>query len=250
VLRLWPEQVTVGLFPGRSWIRRHGKMTELASSEPADIAGLAITFDALLAQAAPLHGARLDLVVSNQSARIVALPWQPKLRSQSEWQIYAQAAFDIGGMPLNDSWVCVPAMRRYGEQGLACALPVAWLAALEKTAQHHGARLRTVLPLSAAAYWSPRRWMAAVGSSWLLLEETDHATLLCFNGRRSTIYDTQPAANERGLRQLIQRCLLTGAPARAAVWCAPGSPIVAVLEAVLPDATVQLLSHDYWDRHA
>jgi len=250
VLRLWPEQITVGLFPGHCWLRRRGRSSGQPSAAQAEVGALVQAFDDLLAETTPLRGARLDLIVSDRTARIVALPWQVRLRSKAEWQAYAHAAFDANGTPLDESWVCVPAVRRFGEQGLALALPIAWLTELEEAARRHGATLRTVMPLSAAAYWSPRRWMAAKGPSWLLLEEEERASMLCFDGGRSVAYDSQPALDASGLRQLLQRRMLTGGPVRAAAWRAGGEAHVDVLKALVPEADVHQLSVDYWDRHA
>lgn len=250
MLRLWPEQITVGLFSDRCWLRRGGKTSDLTGLAEMGIPALAGAFNALLAGAGPLRGARLDVIVSDRAARIAALPWQEKLRSKLEWHAYARAVFESSGLPADDRWICAPAVRYFGEQGLAAALPAALLAVFEEAANNHGARLRTVMPLSCAAYRSPRRWMAGSGSSWLLLEERDHATLLCFDGRRSIAHDTQPIFDENGLRQLLQRRLLAGAPARVAIWRAGKSPHGGTLETFTPDAAVSALPYDYWDRHA
>lgn len=250
MLRLWPEQITVGLFAGQCWLRRRGKSSTLPNSGQGDIGALVQAFDLLLEQAAPLRGARLDLIVSDCVARISALPWQARLRTKAEWQAYARAAFDANGMPLDEGQVCAPAVRRYGEQGLALSLPVAWLAGLDEAARRHGARLRTVMPLSAAAYWSPRRWMPDKGAAWILLEDEGSASLLCFDGRRSVAHDTQPALDERGLRQLLQRHLLIRAPSQVAVWGAGKASSTAIQEVFGPDVSIRNLSHDYWDRHA
>lgn len=250
MLRLWPEQITVGLFAGHCWLRRRGKSSALQNSRQVEIGALVQAFDALLEQAAPLRGARLDLIVSDRVARITALPWQVRLHGKAEWQAYARASFDANGMPLDQEQICVPAVRRYGEQGLALALPVAWLAELEETAHRHGGRLRTVMPLSAAAYWSPRRWMPSKGAAWILLEDEGSASLLCFDGRRSVAHDTQPALDGRGLRQLLQRHLLTSTPSQVAVWGAGSTSEAAILQAIGSDVSIHKLSHDYWDRHA
>lgn len=250
MLRLWPEQVTVGLFPGHCWLRRRGRSSPGIDTAQAGTDSLAPAFDSLLAATAPLRGARLDLVVSDRAARIAPLPWQERLGSRSEWEAYARAAHDAAGMALDGGWACVPAVRRYGEQGLALALPVGWLATLEEIARRHGGRLRTVMPLSGAAYWSPRRWMPAKGTSWLLLQESEQVTLLSFSGRSSIGYDTQPALDARGLRQLLQRGQLAGSPTRAVAWRTGGEPQIDVLQAIVPEAGAIALPTGYWDRHA
>lgn len=249
MLRLWPEQLTAGLFPGHCWLRRRGQETVHAAANEDVPHVLTAALETLFAQAAPTRGAVLDLIVGDGPARIASLPWQARLQSKQEWQAYALATFDAAGTPLDGSWVCTPAMQRYGELGLAVALPSDWLQALEHTARLHGVRLRSVVPLSLAAYRAPRQGRAK-GQRWLLLQEERRAALWCFDGGRSIAYDTQPVAGPQGLRQLLQRRLLVAEPAHIAVWRVGSAPDMQPLAAMAPGVPADVLPADYWDRHA
>lgn len=250
MLRLWPEQITVGLFPGHCWLRRRGQATALATDAAAGPAVLAAVLDTLLAQA-PVRGARLDIIASDTVARIVGLPWQEQLRTESERHAYALAAFSQAGMPVEQDWACTTAFRRYGELGLGIACSSAWLGQLEAIAQQHGCRLRTVLPVSAAAYWAPRS-MLGKERAWLLVEEGSHTAALRFDRGRLAAYDVQPTGNDaRGLERLLRRlALAAGAPSLVAAWRLHGEPPTAALRAVAPEAAVKPLAAHYWDAHA
>jgi hypothetical protein len=250
VLRLWPEQITVGLFPGHCWMRRHGKHIPLDIERLADASALAAALDTLLGMQ-PVRGARLDIIASDKMARIVGLPWQEQLRSEPERYAYALAAFTHAGMPVDESWVCSTAFRRYRELGLGIACRVQWIEQLEAIAQGHGVRLRTLVPVSLAAYRAPRKALGK-GSAWLLVEEGDRAASLCFDGGRLSAYDAQLTGGEpQGLKRLLLRqALAAGEPDMVSMWRVDGEPRSALVSAMAPDALVKPLAHHHWDVHA
>lgn len=249
MLRLWPEQITVGLFPGHCWLRRRGRTAPLRIGKDASPGVLAEAFDTLLGQA-PVRGARVDIIASDTVACIIGLPWQEQLRAEAELQAYALAAFSQAGMPLDQSWVCTTAFRHYRELGLGIACPAAWLEQLEGIAQKHGCRLRTVAPVSAAAYRAPRKALGK-GVGWLVMEEGGHAASLCFRAGRLVAYDVQPGGDAQGLERLLRRQLLAvDAPAVVAAWRVDGAPAAAAIGTAAPDAVLRPLPLHYWDLHA
>ncbi|UGQ48742.1 hypothetical protein [Massilia endophytica] len=248
MLRLWPERITAGLFPGACWLRRGGKSA--AAETASDTAGLLEALDGLLQEAKPGR-AQLDIVVSDSLARVIALPWQDKLDTQAQWEAYAAASYAGHGLELDAGWVSHAAFRHFGESGIASAMPRSFMEKLESLAAAHGCRLRTVLPVTAAAYWSPRsRVKGARG--WLLIEERAQASLLCFERGRLKAMDTQPCSADphRALTQLLRRAALRhGEPATLNVWHLDGEPSAAVVGECLPQAAVRELPRHYWDDH-
>ncbi|MGB9992920.1 hypothetical protein [Pseudoduganella rhizocola] len=250
MLRLWPEQITVGLFPGHCWLRRRAQVTPLDISGEANAGVLAAALDTLLGQA-PVRGARVDIIASDTVARIVGLAWQEQLRTEAERHAYALAAFTHAGLPLDEDWACTTAFRHYGELGLGIACPAAWLAQLEFIARQHGCRLRTVLPVSAAAYWAPRRALGK-GRAWIVTEEGGRAAALSFSSGRLAAYDAQPAGGDgRGLQRLLRRqALMAGTPELVVAWRVSGELDGAAISAAAPEAALKPLPLHYWDVHA
>lgn len=250
MLRLWPEKITVGLFPGHCWLRRRGQVSTVETNINADAGALVSALDALLEKAKG-RGANVDIIVSDKMARIVALPWQDQLRGEAERHAYALAAFGYAGVSVDDSWVCSTAFRRHCEQGLGIACRAEWLEQLEAIVQHHGNKLRTAMPVSVAAFWAPRNALGK-GRSWVLVEECDRVASLSFNGGRLDGYDAQPTAGDtQGVMRLLRRQVLTtGLPTMISAWRVDGELRSSLFEVLAPEAKVNSLPRHYWDIHA
>jgi hypothetical protein len=243
---LWPERITAGLFPDACWLRRGGKAV-FAEAEPD---GLLAALDGLLKEANASR-AHLDVVISDSLARVIALPWQDKLDTQPQWEAYAAASYAGHGIELDSNWASHTAYRHFGESGIASAMPRTWLESLEALAATRGCRLRTVQPVTVAAYWSPRRPLKA-SRSWLLIEEGGLASLLCFEHGRLKAVDVQPGSvdAERALAQLLRRAALRqGEPAAVNIWHAGGEPSLRIAAECLPQATIRALPQHYWEDH-
>lgn len=250
MLRLWPEQITVGLFPGNCWLRWRGQSSTFMTDADAGASTLASAFDTILGQAGA-RSARVDIISSDKVSHIVGLPWQEQLRTETERYAYALAAFNHAGISVDADWVCTTAFRRYRELGLGIATPAAWLEQLEAIARNRGCRLRTVLPVSAAAYWAPRKQLGD-GSAWMLLEEYGRLTSLCFERGELAAYEAQPVSGDMpGGERLLRRQLLTmKTPALVATWKVGAEPCTTALKAIVPEARIHSLDAYYWDAHA
>ncbi|WP_323141137.1 hypothetical protein [Massilia phyllosphaerae] len=49
--------------------------------------------------------AGVDVVVSDSQARILYLPWQNKLHSEAQREVYAHGCFEQAGQPLDGDWL-------------------------------------------------------------------------------------------------------------------------------------------------
>lgn len=192
---LWPEKITLGIFPGACWLRGQG--TTVMGPPAADSGeALLAALDLMLAQWRGQRRTRIvvDAVVSDAIGVTTVLPWQADLKLASQWEAYARVLFEAQGRPVETGWVVQPGYRRYGAPGFAVAMPGAWLASLAECVAGHGGRLRSALPVSALAYWSD----SSQGSqaSVLLLHEDKRLTALVYFGKRFQTMDVQPVMDD------------------------------------------------------
>lgn len=244
---LWLERRALGIFPGRTWLYT-GRL--LVSPPTGAVAGVELA-DMLLAQRPaprwwPLH---LDVTLSDEMARMVVLPWQDTLRTAAQQMRYAEACLEDVGVTVAAGWAMQYGYRRHGKAGMAYALPVAELERLKTLAAAHHLRLRSVLPVAAAAYW--RYPLAQRRAALLLLAEAGRYTSLRFEHGALAAVDVQPARAERdlALRRLMRRSQMqASAIERIGIWsfdggAVPGEP----LAASYPDAVLQTLDHRSWE---
>jgi len=249
---LWPETITVGLFPGASWLQR-GSGTARVDVEPhAGAQQLLAALEALLAsQEKPLRkGTRVRLLVSDSVAAVAVLPWQDLLETQDELGAYARNHFGQQGLQIGDEWALHTAFRHFRAEGLAYALPQHWLAAVLELLGGRALRLDCALPVSAAAYWKLGGGRASAAPGLLLLREHGRVTAQVRQGRRLLGTDVQPVAGAEGhaLTRLLRR-IAAAHPAVAQVdtWCAAGDGFgEEAVAACFPDAQVRALPHRCW----
>lgn len=211
---LWPETIYVGLFPGHCWLQ-HGRSGTVqpfpqSQSQPFDGTALLRALETMLdVQDNKLcKGARLNVTVSDSMALIAALPWQDALRRREELYVYAQAFFKKMGMVIDNDWILQPEFHQYRAMGLAYALPRAWLIELAKLVGESGLKLKTVLPVSAAAYCRQKQHRQE-GQTLLLLQEVHRHSAMIYGRDGLLGYDVEPltlSAKASGLRLLKRVC--------------------------------------------
>lgn len=252
---LWPEYVTLGVFPGACWLQRGGVAevpAEAVVSPAADNCLDAV--DALLERHAGSLGrrARVEVVVSDTLGRTIALPWQAGLTSSSETRAYARMLLEAQGGLDGPSWSVQAAYRHFGAPGFGAALPEDWLNELAQRLSARGLRLRGALPLSAVAYWQTGRM--ANGDSLLLLEEGSRITALVYRNRRLRMIEVQPvygdsAESGERLCRRVQALYGAGAVRDAVLWSlSDGEALSSAVRRCWPDAGVQRLPLGHWRR--
>lgn len=204
---LWPDQIAGGLFHGQCWLARKGVEKSIVPLTRDDAP------DALLAALSTLldeHGAsvrkgtRVSLVVSDSLAALMPLTWHANLRTQQEIDAYARACFQKRGEEIDAAWIMQAAFRRYGEMGLAYALPRVWGEALVMQLTARGLVLDRVLPLTAQAFWKAKCHVVN-GHEVLLLREANRTGAIVFGANGLLEIDAETGA---GQPQVSERRLL------------------------------------------
>jgi len=232
VSRLWLERRTLALFPEQSWLQL-GKQQWTGAGIGADAASCFAAADALLShsQNKSRLRPRLDVLLSDEAASVIALPWQDGLRTSAQQLCYAEACLEDAGMR-GHGWAVQYVFRRYGCDGMAFAVPTDRLEQLVTLATAHRLRLGSVLPVSAAAYW--RQPLRSRAASLLILQEPRRFTSLQFAERRLASVDVQPIVDDKemALRRLLRRVQIQ-APAMTEVrtWSAIATLNIAPLVA-------------------
>ncbi|MET0264250.1 MAG: hypothetical protein ABW202_01430, partial [Duganella sp.] len=133
----------------------------------------------------------VDIIVSDASARTVALPWQEQVSSGAQMRSYARALLESRNAIGGDAWTVNAGFRHFRHAGLGVALPTALLVRLQDRLSPQGMRLRRVLPLSAVAYW--QAGMKRIhGQAILFMEEGTRTTALIYRAGRFHAIDAQP----------------------------------------------------------
>ncbi len=244
---LWLDPWRAALMPGRSWLQQGRRAPDFAGTGfAAEADELLAALQSLLVALPARRGRRqvIDLVVSDSVAAVVPLPWQEHLTTPAEWHAYAQMCFERQGLIINAQWVMQTAYRQHGVAGIAYALPADWLRKLLTLLSDHGLRLRTVLPLSAAAYWRQRQAHKAATTVLLLCEARRISALTYIAGRFSGM-DVEPMLDNAvvAASRLLRRVQSGTGPINVVQqW----SGEAAWVQACLPQAAVALLPHDIW----
>lgn len=256
--RSWLERRALGIFPAHSWlyVGRQAITTpphaDSAVASGADTHGEA---SSLLAAAPAGRWWRpaLDVTVSDASARAIVLPWQAGLRTGSQQLRYAEACVEEAGASVASGWVVQYCYRRYGQAGMAYALPGGLIEQLQALANDHGLRLRSVLPAAAAAY--SRTGLVSNVDALLLLAEAGRLTALRFERGVLAGIDVQPCGADKALalRRLIRRVQANQATlARIASWSSAETSVDRDLlqesiGASYPGVPVEFMAHRSWE---
>ncbi len=203
MLRLWPERFTALVSPDACRLFGAGGR-EVGRSTPAS----APVFDVMdglnrILDAGALRGrAQIDLIVSDGVARSIPLPWQDNLRSEEQYEAYARACFDQAGFELEGEWIVQVAYRHFRGVGVGYALPRPLVMDVRNRLLERGIRLRSIMPMSAHAYW--RNACGARGTrSILVLREWGRLSALMFDGTACAGIHVQPMGS--GLSDAARR---------------------------------------------
>jgi hypothetical protein len=250
VLRLWPEEIQIGLFSDHCWLRkgRSGAVRDYPVESSDGALPLLRMLEAMLDDAANAvqAGSSVVLTVSDTLAAIVALPWQDSLRRPEELKRYARILFERNGTEIGSDWAVHGEAAGYESLGLAYAFPHSWLSDLEQIVVSRSLRLLRVLPASGAALHL-RRGSLGVGHTLFVLKEQRRASVLSYVDGALASFDVEPAtastddAMLRLLRRTSARC---GPVARVTEWRAqpgPHVPPFGVVTTELPDAGFTML---------
>ena len=252
---LWPEYLTLGVFPGACWLQpASGPMVAAAEIDrAAPHVDMLDAVDALLERRAGGWGKRasVEVVVSDTVGLTVALPWQENLSAPEQVRAYARVLLESQHAIDGKAWTVDAGFRHFRSMGVGVALPEEWLARLTERLALRGLRLRGVLPVSAVAYWQARS-LAARGQTVLLLEEGTRATALVYRDKRLHAIDAQPLlgdAGEGGERLCRRLQALYGEVRDVALWSLSDSELLAgAVKRCLPDVSPVKLPVGHWRR--
>jgi hypothetical protein len=250
---LWPDRFSAGLFGDASWLTKSGRLSSDASrQEGLQAEGSLDALEMLLDRVAGTARGRatLDLLVSDSQARSIILPWQASLTSPMELRGYAHACFARNGLAMDEGWVLQQGFRRYGKTGFAVAVSRPWLEQLAQRAEARRIKLRSILPVAAAAYWHPKRQVVG-NKTLLLLADQAQCTALTMEYGSVSAFDTQPVLGDAtaAITRLLRRRQATS-PDVVHVSCwhpGAGSFDTGAVTHAMPQASVQVLPRHYWE---
>ena len=255
MLRLWPDTVNIGLFPGYCWLQ-HRSLSAPAlcpSSPKSGAANLLQTFSSMLANPALRlrQGDTLAITTSDDIAALCSMPWQANLHTFDELEMYASMCFEKNHKTVDAAWVVHSAFRHFGSTGMAYALPRTWLAQLAEQAAQRGLRLQTVMPITARAYFNPPRPLRQ-GQSLVLLHESTRLSALVYHHGGMLAYDVEPIIGSAtaSARRLLRRLNGTHEKIRQInLWTQDqaGTEILSeTILAELPEAQMAILATAHW----
>lgn len=252
---LWPDYLTLGVFPGACWLQLAGgpMVAEADIDRTVPPLDLLDAVDALLERRAGSWGRRamVDVVVSDTIGLTVALPWQESLSAPEHLRSYARILLESQNAIDGKAWTVEAGFRHFRSTGVGVALPEEWLARLMERLTLRGLCLRSVLPVSAVAYWQARG-LEARGRSLLLIEEATRATALVYQNKRLHAIDAQPLfgdANEGGERLCRRLQAVYGQVQEVALWSLSENKFFAgAVERWLPEVSLVSLPVGHWRR--
>lgn len=255
MLRLWPDTVSIGLFPGHCWIKYPSMDTPAihALAPNGDLAELLSAFDTMLAD--PAHrlrsADRLTVTTSDGIAAVCAMPWQDNLHTTAELEMYATMCFEKNHQLIDKTWVAHADFRRCGSVGMAYAYPRAWLTQLVQMAAKYQVQLRTVMPLCARAYFRAPR-LKRRKQSLVLLQEPGRISAMIYHDGKLHAYDVEPITNSAGTAGRRQLRRLAGASdnIRQIHYWTQDEDAATVLSAAIaaeePEAQLARIATMYW----
>lgn len=198
MLRLWPEVLEIGLFPGQCWLRRGARLSRADGG-----AGYQQQLEALrglLAGETRRFGrfARADVFVTDAHAQIALLPWQANLQTQAQMNAYGKACLDAKGQCSEGEWSVHAGFRHFGAHGLAAAMLAGLVTQLRDVLASVNVQLRSVAPASAAAYWYHRP-SGKRGTSVLLFSDASRLTAAVYEDGRLSAIDVESVFGATGL---------------------------------------------------
>ena len=209
-------------------------------------------FDAMLAAHAKVlgRGAQIVLTVTDSVAAFVTLPWQHALSRKNELDAYARSCFECQGVLLDATSLMQHDFRRFGETGVAYALPRHLIDALATIVARHGMTLSSVLPISAVVYTRYRKPRGA-GVSIALLREAQRCSALVFDRSGLIEHAIEPVTVSRveSAQRLLVRIASVHPVGRVDEWTSsvqPDTDVAGAVHAATPQTTYKLISREAW----
>lgn len=159
---------------GFSIARQQSIACEPAAGDPPWRAAIDVLASALAGARGGAKSARV--VLSDQFARYMLVPWRTDLRNESEIEALARIRFKEVRGAAADAWEIRLAPTRFGAPYLACAVDHELLLALAGAHSKEKLRLASVRPLLVSTYNRWRR-MRAVGDCWFAVCSRRRLTL-------------------------------------------------------------------------
>jgi len=218
---LWPDPMIIGLFPGECWLKQGRLAQRTESSNNVSIESVLNDVATLLADA-PVRKSRFacaDVYLSDSFARTTLMPWQGSLETEEQIRAYGQACLEAPGFPVDESSAVHSGFRWHGSPGMVTAISIKLIESLCEMLGARGIKLRSVMPVSSAAYWhhAPKRGSAPV----LLLGDAKRFTAFVYGGSRIVAMDVEPMlgqSHDSGKR-LLNRLRLSGVqPSTIECW--------------------------------
>ena len=199
MLRLWPDTVVIGLFPQGCWLRSGKRSLRRDVPLAAGIEQVLCELDELLNElgAKARRFTRAEVYLSDGYCRSILVPWQFALESDEQIQQYGRACLEGSGSIVDGDWAVHCGFRHHGAPGLAACVPAALIGQIQQRLSPRGIRLRSVMPISSAAYWYHRP-ARSQGTYLLLLEEAKRLTAFAYSRGRAMSIDIEPMFADKG----------------------------------------------------
>lgn len=207
MLRLWPERLVAVLLQDGVHLYRPGSRAAVHSLPVAGAdTGVLDGLTALLDGHPRAANTSIELIVSDSAARLIPLSWQDSLQGDQQQAAYARACFSQAGFDLDGDWLVQAAFRHFHGTGLGYALPRSLVVEAQKYLIERRIRLRSIMPMSAHAYWRGKSGIRGERTVMLLRERSRMSALL-FDGKKCAGMHVQPMGT--GLPDTARRLLNT-----------------------------------------
>jgi hypothetical protein len=226
---LWPSTVVIGLFPGLCWIKLGKESLRRDVPDDASVELLLQQLDELLDEMAPRLSrfACAEVYLSDRFSRCMLVPWQPALDSDEQVRSYGRACLEASGGIVDGEWAVHCGFRHHGAPGFAAGLPSALVGQVKDRLAARNVRLRSFMPVAAAAYWYYRT-AKHPEASILLLEEPRRLTAFVYLCGQLTSIDLEPvlSGSEDASTRLFNRLQLAhGKIAHVNHWTSEASDV-------------------------
>lgn len=208
MLRLWPENIVIGLYGENCYLWRDSMTQVFPNSEGCGEDALLGALAEILGNPAARigKGSRLHLTVTDTNAITQALPWQEDIYRSDEIIRYAKICLADSGIKVDDKWELQAEFTNFGAMGFGFGLRRDWLRRLLALCKRYTIKLASVMPVSARAYSTFQHHRVGQVAMQFLREPTRCAALV-YGENGLITYDAEPVTNDTQLSmvRLIRR---------------------------------------------